>query len=125
MPIWMRLMPLDRDNVQRIKGSINMRKYDDLLKQLDDDQVYSAGLILRFAQQINYAHNRQDLLRIRIGLNSRAMKMGFASLGDGWVRLEGQGLTPGWFGWRWKTLIMGDNLKEEQASSRGSDLRPE
>lgn len=82
-----------------------MGKYDDLLKRLEDNEIYSAGLVASLAKKIGYASADQALLRIRISLNSRARGNGFPRLGDGWVRLPGQGYTPGWCGWRWKTLI--------------------
>ncbi len=83
-----------------------MAKYDDLLLLLDDTKIYSAGLIVRFARERGYAHSYEDLLRIRISINGRAMRLGFPRNGDGWVRLEGQGPTPGWYGWRWKRAAL-------------------
>jgi hypothetical protein len=82
-----------------------MSKYDDLLIQLEDEVLYSAGAIIRFAQDSDYARLQQALLRIRISLNTRATRYGFPELGDGWIRLRGQGPTPGWFGWRWKSTV--------------------
>lgn len=82
-----------------------MSKYDDLLIQLEDEVLYSAGAIIRFAQDSDFAQGQQALLRIRISLNTRATRYSFPELGDGWVRLRGQGPTPGWFGWRWKSTI--------------------
>lgn len=82
-----------------------MAKYDDLLLLLDDDTIYSAGLIVRFAKERGYANTPQELLRIRISLNTKATRQAFPTTGDGWIRLEGQGPTPGWFGWRWKTIV--------------------
>jgi hypothetical protein len=92
-----------------------MRKYDDLLLALEDERLYSAGLIIRLAQDLKYEMDPVLLLRIRISLNNRATQSEFPNLGDGWVRLPGQGPTPGWFGWRWKTLA--GVIKEEMPCS--------
>lgn len=92
-----------------------MRKYDDLLLALEDERLYSAGLIIRLAQELNYETDPSILLRIRISLNTRATQGEFPNLGDGWVRLPGQGPTPGWYGWRWKTLV--GVTKDQERSS--------
>lgn len=89
-----------------------MAKYDDLLALLEDETIYSPGQIVRFAQAIGYADTRDALLRIRISLNNKSMRYEFPRMGDGWVRLDGQGPTPGWYGRRWKATINGgDPLK--------------
>lgn len=77
------------------------RKYGDLIQQLEDQQLYSAGTITRFAQTIGYCTTHTELLRIRIVLNYCAQKH-LPRLGDGWLRPPGQGPIMGWFGWRWK-----------------------
>ncbi len=96
-----------------------MAKYDDLLLILEDDVIYSAGLIVRRAGEMGYADTWETRLRIRISLNTKARRQGFLSTGDGWVKLEGQGPTPGWYGWRWKEIAMAggsDQARDEQAS---------
>lgn len=94
-----------------------MAKFDDLLVRLDDDTVYSAGLIVRFAEARGYAQTWKELLRIRISLNCKCNRYGFPRLGDGWVRLEGQDPTPGWFGWRWKAVILKSSQESVQATT--------
>lgn len=90
-----------------------MAKYDDLLLILQDEEVYSAGLIVQLAQDIGYAKTREALLRIRLSLNNKCYRYEFPKTGDGWVRIAGQGPTPGWFGKRWKSLI---KIEEEPPS---------
>ncbi len=77
-------------------------KYDDLLARLNDEEIYSAGSIIRLAQETNYANDHESLLRIRVSLNRFSSLRDFPKTGDGWIRIKGQGLTPGWYGWRWK-----------------------
>ncbi len=77
-------------------------KYDDLLSLLADDEIYSAGAVIRVAQETGYAADRSTLLRIRVSLNRFTSMRNFPKTGDGWIRIDGQGLTPGWYGWRWK-----------------------
>lgn len=98
-----------------------MNKYDDLLVQLKEREVYSAGAIIRFAQEIGYATTHLALLRIRINLNNKATRYQFPTLGDGWVHIKGQGPTPGWFGWRWKTLISDKPDRQDQATNEPTD----
>lgn len=83
-----------------------MAKYDDLLLLLEDNVIYSSGLIVQSAEKMGYATAWEARLRIRISLNTRTKRQGFPTLGDGWVKLEGQGPTPGWFGWRWKMTVI-------------------
>ncbi len=99
-----------------------MSKYDDLLLQLEDQTLYSAGSIIRFAQHSQYAHMPLELLRIRISLNTRATRNRFPELGDGWVRLQGQGPTPAWFGWRWKAIVVPEAVADAAAELETSAM---
>lgn len=98
-----------------------MYKYDDLLERLHNDELYSAGLIVQLARLSAYLNDPPALLRLRLTLNARAGRAPFDRAGDGLVRLAGQAPTPGWFGWRWKTLIdqRGGRIAKQRNEAEG------
>ncbi len=100
-----------------------MYKYDDLLEQLHNDELYSSGRIVQLARARVYLTEVRALLRMRIALNARANRACFDSAGDGLVKLAGQAPTPGWFGWRWKKLVDQRNSKDvAQRNEAGEEL---
>ena len=88
-------------------------KYEPLILALEEDSLYTAGSITQFAEEHGFLKteptdrvaNRQEKLRMRIALGSFARNHHFSLEGDGQLKLKGQGNTPAWFGWRWKSAI--------------------
>lgn len=79
-----------------------MKKYDWLLRQLNEQQLYSAGTVAHTAKA--YFEARDFVHRIRIYMNRLVQLSAFPPAGDGLLCIRGQALTRAWYGWRWKAL---------------------
>ena len=87
---------------------------------LDEDQLYSAGMIARMAREQGLLKGYQDpdepveeavlQQRIRIALGAFTRYRDFPREGDGMIVLPGQPAVPGWFGWRWQNHMDGSDL---------------
>lgn len=91
-------------------------KYHVILRQLEDDVLYSPGTISGFAKEhglllvdgeepTSPAETAIAMRRIRISMGRFATNHGFPDVGDGLVHVKTRAPTPGWFGWRWKSAI--------------------
>lgn len=84
-------------------------KYDAIIRKLEKEVLYTPACIARFAEAegmlpgnpTTQEEIRLAKRRIRIALGRLATHRGFQEESDGFVTLEGQAPTPGWFGWRW------------------------
>lgn len=94
-------------------------KYDNLVKALEDNKIYTPSTIANFADENNWVDARDpevrrlELQRIRIAMGRYSNNHGFPDDGDGTVTVRGQPPTPGWYGWRWKAG------RKKSKSSRG------
>ena len=78
-----------------------------IVNQLADMVCYSPGSIARLAEELGLIGGDAATLyrkrrKIRHTLARYAVNHNFPVKGHGLVTLEGQGPTPGWFGWFWK-----------------------
>ncbi len=84
------------------------RKYEAILKVLEDGKLYSPAGVARFAEEngllegANEKARTQSRQRVRISMGRWANRNEFPDEGDGLLTIPGQAPTPGWFGWRWK-----------------------
>lgn len=87
-------------------------KYLALIRCLADDVLYSPAKIVRTALQLGLieeteAHHRAYLVTCaRHALSRYAKNHNFPKHGDGLVSLEGQNITAGWYGIRWKRSML-------------------
>ena len=79
-------------------------KYKHIIEPLEDETVYSPGLIAREAIKAGILE-KEDQLKARHTLARLAKNHFFPSEGDGFVRIPGQASIPGWHGKRWKAAI--------------------
>ena len=87
-------------------------KYVNLLSALEDGVVYSPASIAHFGEAnglipTNLPKDKliQQRVRIRHTLARYKTNHEFPKQGDGFVYLEGQSPTPGWYGSRWKAKL--------------------
>ena len=81
-------------------------RYKHLLKALEEDGLYCAAQIARFAEKQGLPRTRRtdrearrkELLRIRIAMNRLATNHQFPYLGDGLVQVPGLAVNP-WLAW--------------------------
>ncbi len=84
-------------------------KYDNLIKALEDNKIYTPSTIASFADENDWVDvldpedRRLELQRIRIAMGRFSNSHGFPDNGDGMITVRGQPPTPGWYGWRWKS----------------------
>ena len=86
-------------------------RYKHLLKALEEDGLYCAAQIARFAEKQGLPRTRRadrearrkELLRI--AMNRLATNHQFPFPGDGLVQVPGQAVIPGWHGWRWQSTM--------------------
>ena len=87
------------------------RKYNAVLLQLADNELYSPAGIAKFALEhqciegITQEAEQLAYTRIRIAMGRLAKWYKFPAGGDGFVILKGQAATAAWFGWRWRSTI--------------------
>jgi len=91
------------------------QKYVAILRALDPDELYSPAMIARFAKehQLLAGYRQKDksekliMQRIRVALirMTSLKRNSFPSEGDGLVVIPGQAPRPGWYGWRWQSVI--------------------
>ena len=78
-------------------------KYGAVLEALEDNQLYTASMIARLAQEAGMIEgDRVAYTRLRVALNRRAELHGYPDIGDEMIGVKGQSQTPAWYGWRWK-----------------------
>lgn len=87
-------------------------KYVRLLSALDDSELYSPASIAHFGEEHGILPTNlpkpelvQQRVRIRHTLARYKSNHHFPKQGDGFVFLEGQSPTPGWYGSRWKERL--------------------
>jgi hypothetical protein len=87
-------------------------KYKPIIEALDEDTLYTPATIANFAfdrglfKEVNAAKVRIQKQRIRIAMGRFSNIHAFPDEGDGMVSIKGQAPTPGWFGWRWKAVVV-------------------
>ena len=90
-------------------------KYNEMIKALDPDKLYSAGSIVReavdkkiepFNTELSDEEQRKTVTRVRHAHARRSANHYFPPEGDGFVRIQGQPLVPGWKGRRWMDTIV-------------------
>jgi hypothetical protein len=79
---------------------------------LDRNTLYTPSSIAMFAAESGYLKKNSPTLRlehqrIRIAMGRMPVSHSFPPEGDGTVFLKGQHPTPGWFGWRWQSILGG------------------
>ena len=90
------------------------RKYTHIIDALEEDEIYSPGAIVRFAEEKGLLddyfeeESNKKLVRQRIRISCiRLSEMHqFPAGGDALVTIKGQAPTPGWYGWRWKQSLL-------------------
>jgi len=82
-------------------------KWKAVFDALDDETAYSGAAIARLAVESKLIEPEQRE-NLRLSLNQFIKKSDFPTEGDALVRLPGQSLVPGWFGWRFKKEIKTD-----------------
>ena len=80
-------------------------KYKILIERLLDDRVYSAAMIAHLVRTVDGHDKKHKATRVRKTLNMFTRNNGFPEEGDGGVKIQGQGPSRGWFGWRWKEAV--------------------
>ncbi len=82
-----------------------------VIARLKAEEIYSPASITYFAklngmlQATTEAAMRMEMQRMRVTLGRFSNNHAFPDQGDGMVKLPGQGLVPGWCGWRWKEAM--------------------
>lgn len=87
------------------------RKYEAILRSLEDGELYSPAKVARYAEEKGLIRGEDakslalERQRVRIAMGRWANLKEFPDDGDGLVCLKGQAPIPGWFGWRWKASL--------------------
>ena len=90
-------------------------KYKNILLQLQDHKLYSPATIAQFAEENQFFKSAEpqgqklERQRIRIAMGRLSNSHRFPDEGDGQVKKPGQRPLPGWFGWRWKAVLVSKN----------------
>jgi len=87
-------------------------KYARFLETLEDYTTYSPALIVAhgealglFPDSLNREELRMAKQRVRITMGRLSYNHNFPVGGDGLVFIDGQAPVPGWFGFRWKSVL--------------------
>ncbi len=86
-------------------------KYEHILQQLSEDEIYTPAMIAMFALEHELVEPKDTTeakliyQRIRIAMGRFSNNHQFPDEGDGFVTLKGQPPVPGWFGWRWIAAV--------------------
>ena len=97
------------------------RKYREIIEELEEDELYTAASIARFAASRGLldryvAEGGDEKLaeqRIRIAMG-RTRANHLPDEGDGLVTLKDRHPTPGWYGWRWKETQQTFRFREDR-----------
>ncbi len=82
-------------------------KYAHIIESLKEDALYSPATIARFAEANGLLPMADHpLQRVKVAMGRLRAYHNFPKQGDGTIHLSGQCPKPGWFGWRWKLLIV-------------------
>ncbi len=104
-----------RGRVRRPQGRAPVgrpMKYAHIIESLNDEALYSPATIARFAGAnglLPIVEKAQQ--RVRVAMGRLRAYHDFPKHGDGTIRLSGQCPKPGWFGRRWKLLILGEDVR--------------
>ncbi|MDJ0836234.1 MAG: hypothetical protein QNK37_06925 [Acidobacteriota bacterium] len=89
-------------------------KYAHIIQALDEYELYSPATIARFAEANGLLpiveHASQ---RVKVAMGRLRSYHSFPKGGDGLIHLPGQCPKPGWYGWRWKLLILENGDEKE------------
>lgn len=95
-------------NGQHKKTSDHGSKYGSILKELNDEEVYTAVTIAYFARDRGLLDpnqgERDAMQRIRITLTRLADLHEFPVEGDRVILIRDKIPSPAWLGWRWKRI---------------------
>lgn len=79
---------------------------------LKDDEIHTPASIVRHGERQGLIDSSQpkntlslERRRIRHSLGGFSRNHYFPKAGDGWVAIQGQAPSCGWFGWRWKKAL--------------------
>jgi len=87
------------------------KKYKNLIRNLDEDVVYSPATIAAFALEHELLKEegveiKKQAQRVRIAMGNFSNQHDFPDQGDDMVYIRGQSPKPGWYGWRWKNAYL-------------------
>lgn len=104
------------------------KNYCEIIEGLSDFQCYSPASIAYFGlrhqlvkKPTPHTADKTMILRIRTTL-ARFAAVYMPESGDGHVRVSGQGVGPGWFGWRWKQAYLQEICPQVPPSSAGCEM---
>jgi len=84
-------------------------KYAAIINTLEDETLYSPASMAQFAKDAGLLDQEgPDYVpyqRLRVTMGRNANNHHFPDEGDGLITLPGQSPCPGWFGWRWKSML--------------------
>ncbi|MDJ0836551.1 MAG: hypothetical protein QNK37_08535 [Acidobacteriota bacterium] len=98
-------------------------KYAHIIQALDENTLYSPATIARFAEANGLLPIVEHALqRVKVSMGRLRAYHSFPQGGDGMIRLSGQSPKPGWYGRRWKLLILENGEERNQQNDRPTYL---